>query len=107
MAPIRTPERFGEALYEGLPTDDYTQEERVFTVTVAGSERHDGEAPYTYVLEAHSLVDAWAKALAHHMVEEGDIDAYVVADESFDGEPGPDDTYGWNDLRPVGYSLVA
>jgi len=38
----------------------------VFTVTVAGPERHDGEAPYTYVLHAADEPTARALVLAYH-----------------------------------------
>lgn len=96
---IVTPEGIEGALYEGLPTDDYA-EERPFTVTVTGSERHDGEAPYVYVVTDHSMSLAWGQALAWHILNEEDIDSYVLADESFEGAPPEDFKGHWNDLRP-------
>ena len=97
---ISTPERFNKPLYVGLDFDDYAAERRPFTVTVAGAERHDGEAPYVYVVEDHSRELAWGQALAWHIVNQEDIDSYVVASESFDGVPPEDFKGHWNDLRP-------
>lgn len=87
----------------------------VFTVTVAGPERHDGEKPYTYVLRAADLPQARALALEHHIDENEldvdrdsgaprDPDAFVVegAWDTFPGPPPwPEDLPGraWNDLR--------
>ncbi|MFE0765398.1 DUF6884 domain-containing protein [Streptomyces smyrnaeus] len=80
--------------------DDYSQRERPFTVTVAGTERHDGEKPYTYVVSECSTEKAWAKVLAWFMVDQETVDAHVVAGESFEGEPEPGCGYFWTDLRP-------
>jgi hypothetical protein len=97
---IETPERFDERLYGSLP-DDYSQAERPFAVTIAGPERHNGEAPYTYVVTECSTEKAWAKALAWHMVENERVDCFVVAAESFEGTPADKGhTYHWTDLRP-------
>ena len=87
----------------------------VFTVTVAGPERHDGEKPYTYVLHAADLDQARALALAHHIDEDEldvdphsgaprDPDAFVVEGQwdTFTGLPAwPANLPGcaWNDLR--------
>jgi hypothetical protein len=87
----------------------------VFTVTVAGPERHDGEKPYTYVLHAADLPQARALALAHHIAEnELDVDRdsdapsdpdVLVIEGQWDTFPGPppwpQDLPGraWNDLR--------
>lgn len=87
----------------------------VFTVTVAGPERHDGEKPYTYVLHAADLPQARALALAHHIAENEldmerdsgapcDPNAFVVegAWDTFPGPPAwPANLPGraWNDLR--------
>ena len=97
---ISTPERFDKPLYEGFSMDDYADQVSPFTVTVAGAERHDGEAPYVYVVEDHSRELAWGQALAWHIVNQEDIDSYVVASESFDGVPPEDFKGHWNDLRP-------
>ena len=97
---IETPERFTERLYDRLP-DDYRQTERPFTVTIAGPEREDGQAPYTYVVTECSTEKAWAKALAWHMVENEQVDCFVVAAESFEGTPADKGhSYHWTDLRP-------
>ncbi|MFC4507048.1 MULTISPECIES: hypothetical protein [Streptomyces] len=74
-------------------------ERRDFTVTIAGPERHDGEAPYTYVVRAKSQSDAWATALSTHIRREETIDCFVVERLSFEGAPAEDCGYGWNDLR--------
>ncbi|MEH0579060.1 MULTISPECIES: hypothetical protein [Streptomyces] len=97
---IETPERFGgEPLYDGFP-NDYGQHHRTFTVTIAGPERHDGQEPYTYVLEARAMQAAWAEALAWHMAAEETPDCYVVAGKSFEGVPAGDVGFHWSDLRP-------
>lgn len=97
-----TPERFDARLYD-IPQEypgDWTEAPKPFTVTVAGPERHDGEKPYTYVLDALYTEEAWVKALAWHMVENIALDAYVVASQSHEGLPPEDAGYQWNDLRP-------
>jgi hypothetical protein len=68
-----------------------------YTVTVAGSERHDGEKPYTYVLEDICPIDAVLRVMAYHRLENEDDD--VVPVSVFMGEPGPKCGYFWNDLR--------
>lgn len=100
MNEIITPERFDKPLYDGFPMDDYAAQQRPFTVTVAGAERHDGEAPYVYVVEGHSQELAWCQALAWHIVNQEDLDSYVVAAQSFEGVPPEDFKGHWNDLRP-------
>lgn len=70
-----------------------------YTVTVAGSERHDGEAPYTYVLDAESKAEAYARAVAHHIESNDDTDSHVVPEQSFTGAPGENCGYAYNDLR--------
>lgn len=87
----------------------------VFTVTVAGPERHDGEAPYTYCLHAADEPAARTLALEHHIAEQElavdwatgaacDPDA-VIIDGPWDTFPGPpswpQDLPGrtWSDLR--------
>lgn len=101
---LETPERYGgEPLYGNLPAD-YRQNERPFTVTVIGPERHDctgksGSAT-RYVLDACSTEKAWAAALAWHMASEETPDCMVVADESYEGLPRGDHKLGYIDLRP-------
>ncbi|MBS2531953.1 hypothetical protein KGQ20_04135 [Catenulispora sp. NF23] len=100
----------------------------VFTVTVAGPERHDGEAPYTYVMHAADERTARALALAYHAAShelrivgfridnrDGPVwrsgfdpairpDVVHVPRHSFPGAPAwPDDTPGqaWRDMRPA------
>ncbi|MDX3069595.1 hypothetical protein PV518_47040 [Streptomyces sp. ND04-05B] len=97
---IETPQRYGgEPLYGSFP-DDYSHSDRTFTVTIAGPERHDGEKPTKYVLEARSTQTAWARALAWHMEAEETVDCFVLADESHKGAPAGDVGFHWNDLRP-------
>lgn len=87
----------------------------VFTVTIAGPERHDGEKPYTYALHAPDLQAARALALEHHINEQElavdwatgaprDPDTLVIEGEwdTFEGAPTwPQDLPGnaWSDLR--------
>lgn len=94
-----TPERFDTPLYE-LPQEEWSEEPRDYTVTVAGPERYDGEQPYTYVVRDHSTEQAWIQALTWHMRENETLDAHVVAAESHAGLPPDDAGYHWNDLRP-------
>jgi hypothetical protein len=86
-----------------------------FTVTVAGSERHDGEAGYTYALHAPDLATAKQLVLERHIAEhEEDIDLFtgeprvpdvIVVEgpwDTFEGAPTwPADLPGraWADLR--------
>lgn len=96
-------------------TDISLPELPVFTVTIAGPERHDGEKPYTYALHAPDLPTARALALEHHIDEQElaldpatgtprEPDALVVEGQwdTFEGAPTwPEDLPGraWNDLR--------
>jgi hypothetical protein len=100
----------------------------VFTVTVAGPERHDGEAPYTYVLHAADEPSARALVLAYHAASQelrmaevridtdhGPVwrfgydpalrpDVVFIPRLSFSGAPPwPGDTPGqaWHDMRPA------
>jgi len=86
-----------------------------FTVTIAGTERHDGEAPYTYCVEATDMQQAREIVYDYFVEQEGlDIDPendeYAEPDVEFvEGEwntfPGapswPASMPGraWNDLR--------
>jgi hypothetical protein len=83
------------------PPYDYRQsaDPRPFTVTVVGAGRHGGEFPMSYVVEAYSTQEAWAKALAWVMLDQEAPDAYVVAAESFEGVPAAGSGM-WTDLRP-------
>jgi hypothetical protein len=101
---LETPERYGgEPLYGNLPAD-YRQNDRPFTVTVIGPERHDctghSGGPTRYVLDACSTEKAWAAALAFHIASEETPDCMVVADESYEGLPRGDHKLGHIDLRP-------
>lgn len=71
-----------------------------FTVTIAGPERHDGEAPYTYVIEAVDLHAAVIMTQNHHQVEQEVTDTLVL--EVFEGVPSANCGYVWNDLRKPG-----
>ncbi|MFC4117518.1 hypothetical protein [Nonomuraea zeae] len=72
-----------------------------FTVTVAGRERFDGEAPYTYVVNGVDIFDAIGRVFRIFCVEqEQDIaDIKLIGTESFEGAPAPDCGFGWNDMR--------
>jgi hypothetical protein len=83
----------------GHHVDDQMGEKRDWTVTIAGSERHDGEAPYTYVVSAESQQQAWSVALSTHIRREESVDCFIVPAESHEGVPAEDCGYGWNDLR--------
>ncbi|MFI2434687.1 hypothetical protein [Streptomyces sp. NPDC018693] len=98
---LETPERYGgEPLYGNLPAD-YRQNERPFTVTVIGPERHDCTGSVTrYILDACSTEKAWAAALAWHIASEETPDCMVVAGESYEGLPQGDHKLSHIDLRP-------
>lgn len=66
---------------------------------VAGPERHDGEKPYTFVVNECSTEKAWAAVLAWFMVDMETVDAHVVAGDSCEGVPEPECGYFWIDLR--------
>ncbi|MFF7750403.1 hypothetical protein ACFZCP_14270 [Streptomyces sp. NPDC007971] len=85
-------------LYEGLHYED-PSEKRDWTVTIAGSERHDGEAPYTYVVSAETKQQAWATALSTHIRREESVDCFIVPEKSHEGVPAENCGYHWNDLR--------
>ena len=95
----------------------------VFTVTVEGPERHDGEAPYTYVLHAADGQAARALALTRH-IRDYELDIDPLTDEPADPDAaiveGPEDTFpgvpewpadtpgrAWNDLRTDAEALTA
>ncbi|QFY13171.1 hypothetical protein GBF35_47305 [Nonomuraea phyllanthi] len=76
---------------------------KIFTVTVAGPERFDGEAPYTWVVEATDMASATNKALAYHALSEDRPlhDLEIVPLHTFEGPPPENCGYHWNDLRPL------
>lgn len=87
-----------------------------FTVTVEGFERHDGEAPFTYILEAANMGAAQQSALLYHVMfvgspedpflapstpdESGEASFRIVHGDQFTfvGEPHHA-VYAYNDLR--------
>ncbi|GAA1638085.1 hypothetical protein GCM10009733_039010 [Nonomuraea maheshkhaliensis] len=74
---------------------------KAFTVTIAGSEREDGEEPYTWVVEASDITSAISKATDHHArsQEERVCDLELVPRHTFEGVPCANCGYHWNDLR--------
>jgi len=73
---------------------------KTFTVTIAGSERHDGEKPYDYVIEAETA-EAAAKAVTVEFAkQQWDANDIVVVGVK-EGAPPPGYRYHWNDMRPV------
>ncbi|MFD6941333.1 DUF6884 domain-containing protein [Streptomyces goshikiensis] len=79
---------------------DYRQTARPFTVAISGPGRHQDELPQSYVVEAHNTEQAWARAMSWYLADAETVDAFVVADESFEGLPGEESTVFWIDLRP-------
>lgn len=77
-----------------------------WTVTLAGDERFDGEAPYTWVVEAPSAEAA--VAIARRLFEEEEQDPDIVVIEVLPGEPGPKfQTLHFTDARPQPAELTA
>ncbi|MEU7860197.1 hypothetical protein [Nonomuraea sp. NPDC049141] len=76
---------------------------KTFTVTIAGTEQFDGEAPYTWVVEATDVTSAMNKALAHHALsqEQRLCDLEIDPLHTFEGLPAENCGYHWNDLRPA------
>ncbi|MFG1966243.1 hypothetical protein [Nonomuraea sp. NPDC049028] len=76
---------------------------KTFTVTIAGTERFDGEAPYTWVVEATDVTSAMNKALANHALlqEQRLCDLEIDPLHTFEGLPPENCGYHWNDLRPA------
>lgn len=89
----------------------------VFTINVSGSERHDGEKPYTYVLRAPDMAAAKLAAYRWHLWTEycehgtqpavipvwrpNGPDVVVIDCREFpceQGAPASDCGYSWNDL---------
>ncbi|MFJ6014499.1 DUF6884 domain-containing protein [Streptomyces sp. NPDC092952] len=94
--PVET--AFADAPMYKVPYD-YRQTRRPYTVSVAGPGRHDGEPTTRFVVDEYKAESAWAKVLAWYMVEHETVDAYVVADESFEGAPAKGCDFFWQDLR--------
>jgi hypothetical protein len=74
---------------------------KIFTVTVAGSERFDGEEPYTWVVEAPDVASAIDKAVAYHALSQDQRLSDLLIDplRTFEGLPPAKCGYHWNDLR--------
>jgi hypothetical protein len=62
---------------------------KTFTVTIAGTERFDGEAPYTWVVEAPDVASAMNKALAYHALSQDQqlCDLEIDPLHTFEGPP--------------------
>jgi hypothetical protein len=71
----------------------------VWTVTIAGSERHDGEGPYIWVVNAPDSTIAAATAERHHQTSQEDTDTVVRSVEL--GAPSADYPWAYNDLRGI------
>jgi hypothetical protein len=74
---------------------------KTFTVTIAGTERFDGEAPYTWVVEAPDATSAMNKAMAYHALSQDQrmCDLQIDPLHTFEGLPPANCGYHWNDLR--------
>ncbi|MEO3863894.1 hypothetical protein [Acrocarpospora sp. B8E8] len=72
-----------------------------YTVTIAGRERFDGEAPFAWVVDAIDIFDAIGNALRIHCTsqEETVEDVKLIGTQSFEGIPAADCGYHWNDER--------
>lgn len=68
-----------------------------YTVTIAGVERHDGEKPWTYVVNAESEHDAITKVAAIMAADLGTTDLKFM--EIIPGVPPASCSYHWNDAR--------
>jgi len=66
-------------------------------ITIAGCERHDGEKPTDYVIDAATQDQAVMAAILLHSREHDDLDLEVVGVSQ--GAPGPDYPYFYNDVR--------
>lgn len=62
---------------------------KTFTVTVAGTERFDGEAPYTWVVAASDMASAIRKATAYHALSQDQrlCDLEIDSLRTFEGHP--------------------
>lgn len=72
---------------------------KTYTVTISGTEREDGEAPFTWVVKAETPWQAMCKSKDIHAEnQDGDLIDLVV-EEIFEGLPPVDCGYHWNDER--------
>lgn len=71
----------------------------VWTVTIAGSERHDGEGPYIWVVNAPDSTIAAATAERHHQTSQEDTDTVVRFVEP--GAPSAEYPWAYTDLRAI------
>ncbi|WP_431911687.1 hypothetical protein [Nonomuraea jabiensis] len=72
---------------------------KTFTVTVSGSEREDGEAPYTWVVNAKTPWQAMNKAKDIHHTDAQEEYEEMQVEEIFEGLPSENCGYHWNDCR--------
>ncbi|SFI81184.1 hypothetical protein SAMN05216275_10554 [Streptosporangium canum] len=73
---------------------------KTYTVTISGREREDGEKPYTWVVDAESPQAAESKALEIHAYSQDEAFEDLEVEEIFQGPPGANCGYFWNDMRP-------
>ncbi|GAA4187054.1 hypothetical protein GCM10022252_19930 [Streptosporangium oxazolinicum] len=74
---------------------------KTYTVTISGTEREDGEEPYTWAVSALNEADAiWRAKNIHADNNECDRSELQV-EEIFEGLPDKDCGYHWNDHRSV------
>ncbi|MBB5874592.1 hypothetical protein F4553_008026 [Allocatelliglobosispora scoriae] len=71
----------------------------VWTVTVAGPERHDGEGPYIWVVNAPDADTAEAIAENIHRTTQDVTDIEVISTQS--GAPSADYVWSYNDMRGI------
>jgi hypothetical protein len=74
-----------------------------FTVTIAGRERFEGEAPYTYVVNAADIYEAIGTVIRLFCADqEHDItDIKLIGTETHEGVPADNCGFHWNDMREV------
>lgn len=65
-----------------------------YTVTISGTEREDGEKPYTYVVSARNPGEAVEMAMFHHGPRPD-----LKVEEVVAGIPADDCGFHWNDRR--------
>lgn len=73
---------------------DWLQSWQEFSVTLAGPERHDGQAPFQYWCHARDAKHAEALVTAHHQATQGTTDTRLVVVQRGWATGGC-----WNDLR--------
>ncbi|MEU4726520.1 hypothetical protein AB0G06_43575 [Nonomuraea dietziae] len=72
---------------------------KTYTVTISGREREDGEAPFTWVVNAESPWKAMCKAKDIHAESQEEAFDNMQIEEIFEGLPPEDCGYHWNDER--------